>query len=77
MVHTECAEMAAVSCGTTHVSTVKHTTLVDIQKRAIKSYSHLRRIRCKRSESAGEQRTALYKSEQQQQHYSFPVYVAN
>ena len=38
MVYTERAETAAVSCGTSHVSAVKHvyTTSVDIQKRAIK-----------------------------------------
>jgi len=31
--------MAAVSCGTSHASTVKYTTLVDIQKHALKSLS--------------------------------------
>ena len=34
MVYTECAETAAVSCGTSHVTTTQHctyTTLVDIQ----------------------------------------------
>ena len=42
MVYTECIKMAAISCGTSYASTVtdcKYTTLVDIQKRAIKSYS--------------------------------------
>ena len=38
MVYTELAETAAVSCGTSHVSAVKHTIfMVDIQKRAIRS----------------------------------------
>ena len=31
-VHRTCAETAAVLCGTSHVSAVKHTTSVDIQK---------------------------------------------
>ena len=35
MVYTERVETAAVSCGTSHVSAVKYTTSVDIQKRAI------------------------------------------
>ena len=35
MVYTERAEMAAVSCGTTHAS--KYTTSVDIQKHTVKS----------------------------------------
>ena len=34
-VHRTCAKMAAVSCGTSH-QRCKYTTLVDIQKRAIK-----------------------------------------
>ena len=34
-VHTEHAEMAAVSCGTSHAGAVS-TPLVDIQKRAMK-----------------------------------------
>ena len=37
MVYTERAEMAAVSCGTSHVS--KYITSVDIQKHAMKSWS--------------------------------------
>ena len=37
VVYTELAEMAAVSCGTSHVS--KYITSVDIQKHAIKSCS--------------------------------------
>ena len=35
MVYTEHSEMAAVSRGTSHVSAVKYTTSVDIQKHAI------------------------------------------
>ena len=57
MVYTERAETAAVSCGTSHASAVKYSTLVDIQKRAIKSYSI-----CERSESARDRRTALFTS---------------
>ena len=37
MMHTECAKMAAVSCGTSRVNGVKYTTSVDIQKHTIKS----------------------------------------
>ena len=37
VVYTERAETAAVSCGTSHVSAVKYTASVDIQKRAIES----------------------------------------
>ena len=40
MVQTECAEMAAVSHGTSHVRTkqrYKYTTSVDIKKHAIKA----------------------------------------
>ena len=54
MVYTERAETAAVSRGTS----CKYTTSVDIQKRAIKSYSLMY------SESARERRTAVYKSDQ-------------
>ena len=39
MVHTERAEMAAASCGTSHASAV--STSMDSQKRAIKSYSFM------------------------------------
>ena len=40
MVYTERAEMAAISCGTTEpCQRCEYTTSVDIQKRAIKSYS--------------------------------------
>ena len=66
MVYTERAEMVAVSCCSNHVSAVKYTSLVDIQKRALKSYSHSYIITCKRNESAGEQRIALCKSDQEQ-----------
>ena len=66
MVYTERAETGAVSCGTSHVSTLKYTTSVDNKKHAIKT-SHSCRITCKRSESAGERRIAPYKSDQQQQ----------
>ena len=45
----------------------KYTTLVDIQKRAIKKASHSCRITCEHSESAREWTIALYKSDQQQQ----------
>ena len=37
IVYTEHAEMSAVSYGSSKVSAIKHTTSVDIQKRAIKS----------------------------------------
>ena len=57
MVYTERAETAAVSYGTIYDS-----ALVNIQKRAIKS-SHSCRITCELSESAGERRIALYKSD--------------
>ena len=36
MVYTEHSEMAAVARGTSHVSAVKDTTSVDIQKHAVK-----------------------------------------
>ena len=42
----------------------KHTTSVDIQKRAIKLVMHSCRITCERSKSARERRIALYKSDQ-------------
>ena len=47
MVYTERAETAAVSRGTSHITTKQrcaYTTYVDIQKRAVKSYSHSFRI---------------------------------
>ena len=40
----------------------KYTASVDIQKHAIKSYSHSRRIKCERIESARERKIALYRS---------------
>ena len=39
-VHRTCTKTAAVSCGTSHASTV-NTTLVDIQKHAIKLVTHV------------------------------------
>ena len=48
----------------------KYTTLVDIQKHALKKL-FTRKITCERSESAQEWRIVLYKSDQQQQHYPF------
>ena len=63
MVYTECAETAAVSCGTSHASAVS-TPLRWIFKNAlIKS-----RITCERSESARERRIALYKSNHHHHH---------
>jgi len=60
MVYTERAETAAVSRAM--------SSLVDIQKRAIKKKKKRRRKRCRitreRSESARERRIALYKSDQ-------------
>ena len=51
-VHRICAEMAAVSCGTSHASAVS-TPLVDIQKTRYKA-SHSCKTSCERSESAQE-----------------------
>ena len=65
MVYTERAEMAAVSCGTSHASAVS-TTLRWIFKNALYKASHSCRLTCERSESARERRIALYKSEPQQ-----------
>ena len=58
--------MAAVSRGTSHVTTkqrFKYTTSMDIQKPAIKRQQSLIQnyLRQERSESARQQRTALYK----------------
>ena len=66
MLYTERAEMAAVSCGTSHASVVT-TPLWWTVKNALYKVIHSCRITCKRSESAGERRIALYKSDQQQQ----------
>ena len=66
MVYTERAEMAAVSCGTSHASAVS-TPLRWIFKNALRKANHSCRITCERSESAGERSVALYKSDQQQQ----------
>ena len=66
MVYTERAEMAAVSCGTSHASTVSTPLRWIFKKCTIKSYSHSCRITCERSESARERRIALYKNDYQQ-----------
>ena len=66
MLYTERAEMAAVSCGTSHASAVSTPLRWICKKCAIKSYSHSCRITCKSSESARERRIALYKSDYQQ-----------
>ena len=70
VVYRTCAEMAAVSHDTSHVTTKQHckyTILVDIQKRALKTqsliYNHTRQ---EHNESAGGWRIALQKSDQQQ-----------
>ena len=45
--HKMCADTAGISCGTSHVTTkqcCKYTTLVDIKKCTMKSYSHSFRI---------------------------------
>jgi len=52
MVYTECGEMAAVSCSTSHVTTKQHckyAILLNIKKYTIKSNSHLFRITCNKS----------------------------
>ena len=68
-VHKTCAETAVVSCRTSHATTeerYQYTTSVDINTRYKRIQSliqnHMRHVR---SESAGEQRTALYKSYEQ------------
>ena len=63
MVYTENAEMAAVSCGTSHASAVS-TPLGWIFKNALWKAIHSCRITCECSESAREWRIALYKSDQ-------------
>ena len=68
MVYTECADMAAVSCGTSHASAVS-TPLRWIFKNTLYRSIHSCRITWECSESAREQRIALYKSNQQQQVY--------
>ena len=74
MVYTERAETAAVSRGTSHVTTkqrCKYTTWVDIQNALCKKKKKTRRsvaynhMQQEGSESAQEQRIALYKSDQQ------------
>ena len=67
MVYTECAKMAAVSCGTSHASTVS-TPLWWIFKNVLWKASHSCRIYVSlHNESAWERRIALYKSDQQHQ----------
>ena len=66
MVYTERAEMAAVSCGTSHASAVS-TPLRWVFKNALLKACHSYKITCKHSESARERRIVLYKSDQQQQ----------
>ena len=65
MVYTKRAEIAAVSCGTSHASAVS-TPLRWIFKKEEKKEEaiHSCRITCERSESARERRIALYKSDQ-------------
>ena len=70
-VYTERAEMAAVSRGTSHVS----TPLGWILKNALEKASHPCRITCERSESARERRIALCKSEQRQQQLTAGVFI--
>ena len=76
MVYTERAEMAAVPCGTSLASAVS-TPLQWIFKTALSKAIHSCRITCECSESARERRTALYKSDQQQQqqHFTLPTAV--
>ena len=64
MVYTERAVMETVSCGTSHASAVS-TPLRWIFKKALWKVVHSCRITCERSESAREQRIALYESDQQ------------
>ena len=69
MVYTERAETAAVSCGTSHSSAVS-TPLMWIFKNALCKATHSQcRVTFEHSESARERRTALYKSDQQQQQH--------
>ena len=69
-VYTERADMAAVLCGTSHVSAVS-TSLQWIVKNALYIFKKKPTTRVElhmpRSESARERRIALYKSDQQQQ----------
>ena len=57
MVYAKHSKLSAVLCATRHVSAVKYTTSVDIQKHTIKSYSC--RITCEHSESAQKRRIAI------------------
>ena len=58
--------MAAVSCGTSHVSAVS-TPLRWMFKNSLSKAIHSCRITCEHSESARERSIALYKSDQQQE----------
>ena len=62
MVYTEHTKTAAVSCGTSCASAISISTPFRwiLKKRAIKTI-HSCRVTCERSESAQEQRIALYK----------------
>ena len=68
MVYTECAEMAAVSCGTSHASAVSSPLWCIVKKETCYKKLLTHEESCEHSESAREQRIALYKSHQQQQH---------
>ena len=65
MVYTQRAEMAAVSCGTSHASAVSTPLRWIFHKTRYKAI-HSCRITCEHSEPARERRIALYKSDQQQ-----------
>ena len=67
MVYTEHTKTAAVSCGTSHVSTVSTALWWIFRGKAC----HSCRITCKPSESAWEWRIALYKNDKQQQFSMF------
>ena len=67
MVYSEHAEMAAVSCGTSHASAVSTPLWCRLKKCAIKTI-HSYRITCEHSESAQERRIVLYKSDHHHHH---------
>ena len=62
MVFTDRTEMVAVSCGISHVSTVSTSLWWILKKCTIKKARHSFRNTCEHSESAREQRIALYLS---------------
>ena len=72
MVYTERAEMAAVSCGTSHASAVS-TPLRWIFKNALYKAVHSCRITWERSETARERRIALYKSDHHHHYHPQPI----